>query len=140
MSETPDPRELAELFHGVARAIRRRAVAQLEPWGITPHHARALRCIGETERTRLRDLAERLRIAPRSATEVVDALEVKGLVAREPDPQDRRATLVSLTPDGRALIGQIDAGRAERNAAFFGSLSAGDRVALQRILGSLPMD
>ena len=31
-------------------------------------------------------LAERLRIAPRSATEVVDALEARGLVERGPDP------------------------------------------------------
>lgn len=36
---------------------------------------------------RLKDLAERLRIAPRSATEVVDQLEVKGLVRRDPDPR-----------------------------------------------------
>ncbi|MDD0859754.1 MarR family transcriptional regulator [Arthrobacter alpinus] len=39
---------------------------------------------------RLKDLAERLRIAPRSATEVVDQLEAKGLVRREADPSDRR--------------------------------------------------
>ncbi|MEH0108739.1 MarR family transcriptional regulator [Tersicoccus sp. MR15.9] len=140
MSNAPDPRELAELFHAVSRTMRRRTLAQLEPWGITPHHARALRSISETDRARLRDVADRLRIAARSATEVVDALEAKGLVTREPDPQDRRATLVSPTEDGLRLVEQIDAARAERNAEFFGALTAEDREALQRILGSLPLD
>ncbi|WP_229659682.1 MarR family winged helix-turn-helix transcriptional regulator [Tersicoccus solisilvae] len=140
MTDSPDPRELAELFHAVSRTMRRRTLAQLEPWGITPHHARALRCVAETEPARLRDLADRLRIAARSATEVVDALQEKGLVTRAPDPHDRRATLVSPTSDGLSLVEQIDAARAERNAEFFGALSTEDRMALQRILGSLPVE
>jgi DNA-binding MarR family transcriptional regulator len=41
---------------------------------------------------RLSELSEHLHIAPRSATEVVDALESRGLVRRRPDPDDRRAT------------------------------------------------
>ncbi|WP_235861400.1 MarR family winged helix-turn-helix transcriptional regulator [Tersicoccus phoenicis] len=140
MNDAADPRELAELFHAVSRSMRRRMLAQLEPWGITPHHARALRCIGETDRARLRDVADRLRIAARSATEVVDALQEKGLVTREPDPLDRRATLVSPTEDGRRLVEAIDAARAERNAEFFGALTAQDRATLHRILGSLPVE
>ena len=36
------------------------------------------------------ELAALLHLAPRSATEVIDALESKGLVARSPDPTDRR--------------------------------------------------
>ncbi|MGI8418647.1 MAG: MarR family winged helix-turn-helix transcriptional regulator, partial [Nakamurella sp.] len=52
---------------------------------------------------RLSRLAERLHIAPRSATEVVDALEQKGLVLRSPSPTDRRAVALSMTAEGVAL-------------------------------------
>ncbi|MFH5879083.1 MarR family winged helix-turn-helix transcriptional regulator [Arthrobacter sp. NA-172] len=86
---------------------------------------------------RLKDLAERLRIAPRSATEVVDQLEGKGLVRREPDPTDRRATLVTATAAGQRLFATISAERRGKSSEYFARLSAGDRAELARILGEL---
>ena len=61
---------------------------------LSPHDARALRVIGHHGPTRLGVVAEHLRIAPRSATDVVDRLESRGLVHRTPDPDDRRAMTV----------------------------------------------
>ncbi|MCZ9881989.1 MarR family winged helix-turn-helix transcriptional regulator [Arthrobacter sp. B2a2-09] len=86
---------------------------------------------------RLKDLAERLRIAPRSATEVVDQLEVKGLVRRDPDPTDRRATLVAATPAGQQLFAKVSAERRGKSSEYFARLSADDRAELARILGQL---
>ncbi|MFB0835763.1 MarR family winged helix-turn-helix transcriptional regulator [Arthrobacter halodurans] len=86
---------------------------------------------------RLSELAERLRIAPRSATEVVDQLEARGLVARAPDPRDRRATLVSLTAEGRALTERVGAVRGEQSDFFFARLAPKDRGELGRLLGIL---
>lgn len=40
-------------------------------------------------------------------TRLVDRLEARGLVRRAPDPRDRRVTLVQLTPEGAALIGEL---------------------------------
>jgi DNA-binding MarR family transcriptional regulator len=45
----------------------------------------------------------RLQVHPTSVTNVVDRLEDAGLVQRRPHPTDRRATLVALTEDGRAV-------------------------------------
>ncbi|UAL51732.1 MarR family transcriptional regulator [Metabacillus dongyingensis] len=42
-----------------------------------------------------------------SITYVVDKLEKKGLVARQPNPNDRRASNVVLTEEGRALFDEI---------------------------------
>src|ERR1700676_5569314 len=83
---------LSEAFWSVARQLRRAAMESLAQWDISPSQARALRVLARHDGARLSELAEHLRIAARSATEVVDGLEAKGLVARRPDPQDRRAT------------------------------------------------
>ncbi len=121
----------------VARGLRRRFAATLEPWGITPHEARALRVVGHPEPTRLGVVAQHLRIAPRSVTDVVDSLEDRGFVAREPDPSDRRATQVSLTTQGRRVLDELDAARRADHEGFFADLSERDRASLARILGRL---
>lgn len=131
-----------------AHAIRRTTAGDLEPLGLSPHHARALEVIarggarrGETALDvppRLSVLADRLRIAPRSATEVVDALEDKALVRRESDPSDRRATVVRLTDDGQAVAAQIRDLRHARTDQMMHALDDDEReqltVLLQKVL------
>ena len=41
------------------------------------------------------------------ATGMVDRLETRGLVVRQPDAGDRRVKLVALTPEGRALRAKL---------------------------------
>lgn len=139
--------ELGELFHAAFRGLRRTWSEQLSPWDLTPHQWRALmnllrhRPAGSTcppaESMRLKDLAEQLRIAPRSATEVVDQLEAKGLVRREADPSDRRATLIVATDAGLTLFRDVSAERREQSQEYFSKLDAGERAELARLLGKL---
>jgi len=42
-----------------------------------------------------------------NVTLVIDNLEKRGWVHRDPDPEDRRITIVSLTPAGEALIRKV---------------------------------
>ncbi|MFW5471368.1 MarR family winged helix-turn-helix transcriptional regulator [Knoellia sp. CPCC 206435] len=138
-TEPSDP-PLGELVMQVARGLRRWFATTLEPWGLTPHESRALRVIGQHEPTRPGVVAQHLRIAPRSVTDVVDALEERGLVARAPDPSDRRATSVSLTARGRTVLDELDAARRADHESYFADLSERDREALARILGRLVDD
>lgn len=128
---------LGELVMEVARGLRRRFAATLEPWGVTPHESRALRVIGRHEPTRLGVVAQHLRIAPRSVTDVVDSLEKRGFVAREADPTDRRATQVSLTTSGRTILDELDTARRADHEGYFAELSERDRATLARILTGL---
>ena len=52
-------------------------------------------------------ISEILSIPSGSITYVVDKLEKKGLVKRQPNPNDRRASNVVLTEEGRALFDEI---------------------------------
>jgi DNA-binding MarR family transcriptional regulator len=132
-----DDETLAEAFWSVARRLRHTTHATVAPFGITPGQARAVGVLGRHGGMRLSDLAEHLRIAPRSTTEVIDALEELGLVLRSPDPADRRATLVALTAEGERLGAAVRSARRAEAEAFFGRLSDADRDALTRILRSL---
>lgn len=128
---------LAELFWAVARDLRARTRSALSPWEITPSQSRAIAVLAAHEPQRLSDLAERLRIAPRSTTEVVDQLQAADLIERRPDPADRRATLVVLTPAGRTAAAAIRQARLASADQYFAALPPADRADLTRILAKL---
>ncbi len=131
---------LGELMHAAFRGLRGRWIKQLAPFDLTPHQFRALNAVarsGDDGGLRLKDLADLLRIAPRSATEVVDQLEAKNLVKRGPDPSDRRATLITLTEQGISIRTEVRQDRARQADEYFAVLSGEDRAELERILGKL---
>ncbi|MCC9176878.1 MarR family winged helix-turn-helix transcriptional regulator [Arthrobacter sp. zg-Y750] len=148
-----DPAALGELMHGAFRGLRKRWMLQLAPFELTPHQFRALNVVGRAGESaggpggggpdgggpglRLKELAERLHIAPRSATEVVDQLAAKGLVERSAHPADRRATLLTLTGEGEKLREKVLADRKREADEFFSVLEPQDRAELARILGEL---
>ncbi|PWJ25752.1 DNA-binding MarR family transcriptional regulator [Branchiibius hedensis] len=148
MSEPSDSSRVGELLLRCAHTVRKTTAEDLEPLGLSPHHARALEVIarGGAARgeppidvpPRLSLLADRLRIAPRSVTEVVDALEDKGLVRREPDPSDRRATVVQLTDEGEHTAARIRQLRHSRMDRLLDTLEPAEQaqltVLLQKVL------
>jgi DNA-binding MarR family transcriptional regulator len=67
----------------------------------------ALRALSEAEEPLpLGHLAERLSCVKSNITQLVDRLEADGLVARKPDPHDRRTRLAALTAAGRRACQQ----------------------------------
>jgi DNA-binding MarR family transcriptional regulator len=80
--------------------------------------------------TRLTDLAARASMTHQSMSELVASLERQGYVERRPDPSDGRARLVSLTPDGRRLVGrsiaELEAIEAKWQARWRGAVHRGD--------------
>ncbi len=68
-------------------------------------------------------LGDRLQVHPASITNAVDRLEAAGLVERRPHPEDGRATLASITADGRRLVHRAT---AAVNAEVFTDLGLDD--------------
>ena len=128
---------LSEAFWAVARRLRERSQETLAPWDITPAHLRALRTLRRHGTMRLSELSDHLQIAPRSTTEVVDALEARDLVRRRADPGDRRATLVEVTEHGTDVLAAIRDTSGTEAGRVFGRLSPPDRAELARILAVL---
>ena len=138
--EPADPagdESLAEALTAIARQLRERSAETLAPWDITPAHLRALRVLARHPAMRLSGLSDRLQIAPRTATEVVDALQARHLARRRADPGDRRAILVEVTERGASVLAEIRAARGPEAERIFGHLSPAERAELARILGKL---
>ena len=76
-------------------------------------------------------LAREERLQPQSLTRLLAAMEADGLIARETDPADRRALVITLTREGRAVVSRdIAARRAWLDQAMEMALTADERAQL----------
>ena len=128
---------LSDAFWAVARQLRETSQETLAPWDITPAQFRALRVLRRHGIMRLSELSDRLKIAARSTTEVIDALQARDLAGRRPDPDDRRATLVELTEHGMRVLHGIREARSGESERVFDQLTPADRATLAAILRKL---
>lgn len=132
---------IADLLSSANRRLRRASKLELERAGVTHSQLRVLRLLSAAgEPLRVSELARRLDVIPRSATSVVDLLEAGGLVERRPDPADRRAILVALTPAGDGVLRSMQAHRAAGLAQMLDRLSPGEQAELIRLLTVLTTD
>ena len=93
-------RSLQEAVHDRLRDLDLSAMGDLTP-ALTVQEFRALEFLAYAEPRKTKELAEYLRLAVNSVTDVVDALEKKGLARRRRDDADRRIVRVELTEAGR---------------------------------------
>ncbi|MBV8332757.1 MAG: MarR family transcriptional regulator [Candidatus Eremiobacteraeota bacterium] len=100
---------------------------------------RLLRALAGAPDGRLRptDLAAELEITASGVTRAVLPLEKRGIVKREADPQDARASRVALTDAGRTLAEQAAATAAEAAAKLTRRLSIGQVRQLERLLSEI---
>jgi DNA-binding MarR family transcriptional regulator len=82
-------------------------------------------------------LAEAIRYDKTRLIGLLDELERDGLVTRNPDPRDRRARTVDLTPSGRTRHAAAQAAVRAMEDEFLGDLSRADRDRLRRVLTRL---
>jgi DNA-binding MarR family transcriptional regulator len=86
---------------------------------------------------RLGDLAAHEGVTAPTQSRLVASLENQGLIRRTPDTDDRRATLLAITAQGRRQLEQL---RTERSAFLVGQLgrlTPEQRAALVAALGAL---
>ncbi|MFB3926628.1 MAG: MarR family winged helix-turn-helix transcriptional regulator [Syntrophales bacterium] len=69
----------------------------------TPTQTAVLYLLEQKDGRKISDFASLLEIKNPAMTGVIDRMEKSGLVIRRPDPADRRATSIFITPQGREL-------------------------------------
>ncbi len=139
--DEPTSAEIADLVGALSRRIRHRAHRDLDPFGVTWSQMRALRTIARHDGpVRMSELADRLGIARRSATSVVDELVERGLVDRTADPADRRAVAVGVTPSGWQLLDDLAGHRRAAADELTAGLTNAELRSLRDLLRRLSGD
>lgn len=87
----------------------------------------------------MRELAQALATDKPYITQIIDALEKRGLVTRSVDARDRRCRIAALTEAGRETALRSEE-MLTRPPAVLATLSARDLTELARILAALPSD
>ena len=82
-------------------------------------------------------LAKKRRVSPQSMSELVQVLVERGWVARAPDPNDRRQSLLQLTDHGRSHYERADAQTLRRLAPLLAQLSPDELAAVRTALPAL---
>ena len=85
----------------LSRLMRRHFLACAAELDLNASDADALYHLGRTTTARMGAVSAELGIEKTQLTHVIDRLEQRKLVRRQPDPTDRRAVVVSLTAAGR---------------------------------------
>ena len=67
----------------------------------------AVQGLPEGVKPTIREIATRLFIQHHSAVELVNRLEITGVIARTPNAEDKREVWVRLTPAGRAILRRL---------------------------------
>jgi DNA-binding MarR family transcriptional regulator len=96
-----------------------------------------LRRAGAPHRLTPTDLARQQMMTSGGMTAAIDRLERKGLVARLPNPNDRRGNLIELTDEGRKLIDRAMELHVDAERRFVRVLSATEHKTLERLLRRL---
>jgi len=96
--------EIFRLIEGLEKRLRQFQAYTLREARLTPAQYLILSLLSEKDGRPFKELAEALACTRATVTGIVDTLEKKTLVARNPHPDDRRSMLVNLTPEGRRLL------------------------------------
>ncbi len=110
--------KLFELYHRVHRLVNESMTEE----GVSLARSKFLFFLSKLGPCRSTDIACALNFAPRTVTEAIDGLERDRLVMRKPDPEDRRAKIVSITETGRAVLQAAEHPRKQLIEEIFSAL------------------
>jgi DNA-binding MarR family transcriptional regulator len=138
-ARSEDERAFALAFDAFTRAVRRARGAQprSDADALTLSQYALLEALAGAESARVARLAEEAGITASTATRILDALERRGVVARERTAEDRRAVAVTLTERGRALFLAQQGWVEERKRAFVLGLAPEQRAFVPELVHGL---
>ena len=107
MPKYPINREFGFILNDVARLLRTYADYKAAQFGITRAQWVVLVRLERSEGLNQTELADMLDLQPITLTRLLDKLSDSGLIERRPDPGDRRAKRLFLTPAARPLLKRL---------------------------------
>ena len=129
-----------DLMHVLQQALRKSLTERRLSDAITGPRLRILWTILKTGPMRMSEIALIMGVQPRTVTQFIDSLESAGLVARNPDPTDRRAVLIRLSEAAVPIVRMTREIIRDLNSKITGNIESEDLakliVSLKKIRGN----
>jgi DNA-binding MarR family transcriptional regulator len=116
------------------RAIRRSINDRVSVHGLTVLQYTTLSVLGRRGELSNAQLARRAYMSPQAMSEVIEALESKGLIKRSQHPSHRRVFPATLTAKGRRVLGACERQVDEMEAEMLDGLGEAERARLRESL------
>src|SRR5258708_16581938 len=109
MTQNDPERMFGFVLHDVARLLRRRFEQYLraDAIGLTRTQCAVLAHLARQEGINQATLAQLLDVEPITLVHLLDRLQDAGFIQRKPDPKDRRAYALELTPKARPALTRL---------------------------------
>lgn len=117
----------------LASALR----ASIEPFGVVPGQFAQLLALYESDGLTQTELCAKVQIEQPTMANTLARMERDGLIARTPDPQDRRQSLVTLTPRARELEDDLVVAARTVNASATRGLSEDEIAAFMTVMATI---
>ena len=132
-----------DIAHLVDRFMRRIHAAlnatadRFDTHNVGPGGGILLLTLAEDDPMPMHDLVRRMARDKSQMTRAVKALEKKGLIARQGDPNDARVAVLTLTPLGRQTVSDLQQAVADVLADILAPLSPTEQDTLRTLLRRL---
>jgi DNA-binding MarR family transcriptional regulator len=140
MPERTESASAEETYNAVIstqRAIKQATLVLVSAQALTHPQYQALREIAKNGAMLMREISDAMLVTPANVTGIVDRLEEKGLITRKVSQGDRRATIVELTPEGRAVQERVAKKQGELVQRALGTFTADEQRTLRGLLQKL---
>jgi DNA-binding MarR family transcriptional regulator len=124
-------------FYSIFRYMKRSQWSEPNTNGITRTQWTILRNLWQHERCTVGQLAEWLEVRSSTMSQMLDRLELAGLVYREADKQDARTKIIQLTVEGNATYRKLKDARVELLAEPFAHLKDEEQEQLVVLMAKL---
>lgn len=132
-----DARRLSEALTELIRVVQFRDRDRACCYDISVSQCYALKGVVDAGDMTVNDLAAHLYLDKSTASRIANSLVDKGMLEREPDPDDRRVVRLSPTPGGRAVCGRIEADLAGEYAELLTDFDPEIRAAITGLVARL---
>jgi len=130
LAEAVEPR-ISYIVARLERAVRAAVNERVRPHGLTTLQYTTLSVLGARGQPLSNaQLARRAYMTPQSMIEVIDALERKGLIRRDPHPSHRRVFPATMTAKGLRVLKACDAAVEQMEEDMLAGLSSEERESL----------
>ena len=113
---------LSYIVARLERAMRRAINERVQPYDLTTLQYTTMSVLGRRRALSNAQLARRSYMSPQAMSEVIDALEKRGLIERSRHPHHRRVFPAGLTAKGRKVLAACEDAVDELEAEIFGDL------------------